>query len=107
MYMVQMAPSRITPSPPPPEPTHEDPLVCREHHETTLENLRCLIRSMNQLTSRVRIQQRLYWDSPQAQQVGSAYLQQLSETALLLQQLERKINLSLYQPSMDLTTATE
>ena len=107
MYTVQMAPSRITPSPPPLEPTHEDPLICREHHEIALENLRRLIRSMNHLTSRVRNQQRLYWDSPLAQQVGSAYLRQLSETALLLQQLERQINLSLYQPSMDPTIDTE
>src|SRR6201995_5001269 len=61
MYMVQMAPSRITPSPPPPEPTPEDPLVCREYHEVALENLRRLIRSMNRLTSRVRNQQRLHW----------------------------------------------
>src|SRR6201995_1026874 len=107
MYTVQMAPSRITPSPPPPEPTHKDPLVCREHHETTLENLRQLIRSLNHLTNRVKIQQRLYWDSPRAQQAGSAYLRQLSETALSLQQLEQQINLSLYQPSTDQTTATE
>src|SRR6201994_2610555 len=107
MYTVQMAPSRITPSPPPLEPTHQDPLVCREYHQTALENLRRLIRSMNHLTNRVKIQQRLYWDSPRAQQVGSAYLQQLSETAPLLLQLEHQINLSLYQPSTALTTNSE
>src|ERR1700759_5459686 len=107
MYMVLMAPSRITPSPPPPEPTYEDPLVCREYHETTLERLRQLIRTMNHLMSRVRNQQRLYWDSPRAQQVGSAYLRQLSETALSLQQLEQQIHLSLYQQLKAPITDTE
>src|SRR6201994_2621426 len=104
MYTVQMAPSRITPSPPPPEPTHKDPLVCKEYHEIALENLRRLVRSMNHLTNRVKVQQRLYWDSPRAQQVGLAYLRQLSETAPLLLQLEHQINLSLYQPSTALKT---
>src|SRR6201995_318342 len=107
MYTVQMAPSRITPSPPPPEPTHEDPLACNESYQAALQNLRPLVRCRNQLTNRVNYQQRLYWDSPRAQQVGSAYLRQLSETAPLLLQLERQINLSLYQPSTALTTDSE